>query len=381
MHRIKINLCSVLQGVLISLIVCFAVNPISCKITETGIDVISGDYVPPVLQEVEVIDDKSVRISFSESIILNGFTITEHIDDVSNALEHSETEELSLALKTVTDFTNCINADFIYKNDNKQIEFVFDKNTIVGKTYNVFGVVEDVIGNSLTFCVPFIGFNSKVVKMIMTEVRSVSDSKNNFREYVEFLVLEEGNLAGVQVLIGGEESKTYDFPAIDVKKGDVIVYHPERLGENIVDELVEDITLCNHTDSNGNARDLWGSSEKSVIGNNDDIIILYDQVNDFVMDAVMFRKADTVAWSKNKQLAADFINDAGIYDSSDIDNANYTKGGTAPVSASAKHTLQRLNTNDILQKMQEHETVEYPVKVDSESWQIEKASFSPGVVE
>ena len=139
--------------------------------------------------------------------------------------------------------------------------------------------------------------------------------------------------------------------------------------------------MCKHTDSNDNARDLWGSAEKSVIGNNDDIIILYDQVNDFGMDAVMFRKADTVAWSKNKQLAADFINDAGIYDSSDIDNANYTKGGAAPVSASAKHTLQRINTNDILQKIQNDEEIEYPVNVDSESWQIVKGGFSAGAVE
>ena len=69
MRKIKINLSSVLQGILISIIVCFAVNPISCKITETGIDVISGDYVPPVLQKVEVIDDKSVRISFTEGIL------------------------------------------------------------------------------------------------------------------------------------------------------------------------------------------------------------------------------------------------------------------------------------------------------------------------
>jgi hypothetical protein len=217
--------------------------------------------------------------------------------------------------------------------------------------------------------------------MIMTEVRSVSDSKNGFREFVEFLVIEEGNVAGVQIQIGGEESKTYAFPAIDVKKGDVIVYHPEKVGDGIADELFDDLTLCQHTDSNENARDLWGTSEKSVIGNNDDIIVLYDQVNDFIIDAVMFRKADTITWTKNKQLAADFINDAGIYDSSDIENANYTKGGTAPVSASAKHTLQRIDTSDILQKIYNDEKVELPVKVDSESWQIVKGAFSPGVVE
>ncbi len=381
MIKFKEIICVIVQTLVVVLLVCLAVCPFSCKITEAGIDVISGDFAPPILETVEVIDDKNVKVSFSEYVKLHGYVITEHIENVSDSSEHSTTEELSVALQAVTNFNEGLNANFLYENDNHILSFTFDDRTKIGKNYYIYGVVEDRAGNSLTFCVPFIGFNSKVVKMIMTEVRSVSDSKNDLREYVEFLVLEEGNLAGVQVLIGGEESKKYSFPAIDVKKGDLIVYHPERLGENIADELSEDITLCKHTDSNDNARDLWGSAEKSVIGNNDDIIILYDQVNDFIMDAVMFRKADTVAWSKNKQLAADFINDAGIYDSSDIDNANYTKGGSAPVSASAKHTLQRLNTSDILQKLKNGEQIEYPVKVDSESWQIVKGGFSAGAVE
>ena len=382
MNKLKKIIFVSLQSIIIAGIVCFAVCPISCKISETGIEVIGGDYVPPVLESVNVIDDKTVKVNFSESINLKGYVITEYIEDESDSYEHSTDEELSLALRTVTDFNNGIVCELSFENDNSVVVFSLHESTKIGKKYNIFAVVEDKTGNSLTCCVPFVGFNSKVAKMIMTEVRSVSDSKNGFREYVEFLVIEEGNLAGVQIQIGGEESKTYTFPAIDVKKGDVIVYHPEKVGEGIVDELFDDLTLCHHTDSNENARDLWGTSEKSVIGNNDDIIVLYDQVKDFIMDAVMFRKADTVTWTKNKQLAADFINDAGIYDSSDIENANYTKGGTAPVSASAKHTLQRLNTSDILQKIQNDEEIEYPVKVDSDSWQIVKGGgFSVGVVE
>jgi len=380
MIKLKEVLCVVVQTLVVVLLVCLAVCPFSCKITEAGIDVISGDFAPPVLESVEVIDDKNVKVIFSEYVKLHGFVITEHIEDVSDSDEHSTTEELSVALQAVTNFNEGLNANFLYENDNHILSFTFEESTKIGKIYNIYGVVEDRTGNSLTFCVPFIGFNSNVVKMLMTEVRSVSDSKNGFREFVEFLVLEEGNLAGVQILIGGEDSKKYSFPAIDVKKGDLIVYHPERLGENIVDELSEDITLCKHTDSNDKARDLWGSAEKSVIGNNDEIIFLYDQVNDFIMDAVMFRKADTVAWAKNKQTAADFINDAGIYDSSDIDNANYTKGGTAPVSVSAKHTLQRLNAAEILQALNTDKQIEYPVKVDSDSWQIVKNSYSPGEI-
>ena len=43
--------------------------------------------------------------------------------------------------------------------------------------------------------------------------------------------------------------------------------------------------------------------------------------------------------------------------------------------------MRKLNTSDILQKIHNDEKVELPVKVDSESWQIVKGAFSPGVVE
>lgn len=380
MKELKKILFIALQSFAIAGVVCFAVCPFSCKISETGIEVIGGDYAPPILETVNVIDDKTVKVSFSESIKLQGFVITEHKEDESDSYEHSTNEELSLSLRTVTDYENKIPVNVVFESDNSVAVFNLEERTKIGKTYYIYGVVEDRTGNTLTFCVPFIGYNSQVVKMIMTEVRSVSDSKNDLREFVELLVIEDGNLAGIQIQIGGEESKSYDFPPIDVKRGEVIVFHAEKLGENIVDELSEDITLCKHTDSNDKARDLWGHAEKSQIGNNDDIIVLYDKVNEFVLDAVMFRKADTVSWTKNKQIAADLIDDAGIYESSDIDNANYTKGGTAPVGASAKHTLQRMNSLEILEQIQNEQEIEYPVKVDCESWQIVRGGYSPGTI-
>ena len=75
MNKLKKIIFVSLQSIMITSIVCFAVCPISCKISETGIEVIGGDYVPPVLESVNVIDDKTVKCYISNEE-LEEFDIT-----------------------------------------------------------------------------------------------------------------------------------------------------------------------------------------------------------------------------------------------------------------------------------------------------------------
>ena len=41
----------------------------------------------------------------------------------------------------------------------------------IGAHYELYGCVSDKIGNSLTFCVPFTGYNFFVPKLIMSELQ------------------------------------------------------------------------------------------------------------------------------------------------------------------------------------------------------------------
>ena len=87
------------QTVFLVGITVFCVVPVSCKVSEEGILFVGGDYVSPVLEDVTVIDDKTVQISFSEKIRLVNFVVSEQIEDISDSSEHSETIELSPAHK------------------------------------------------------------------------------------------------------------------------------------------------------------------------------------------------------------------------------------------------------------------------------------------
>lgn len=371
---------SIIQALLITFVVCFVVFPFSCKITPEGIDIIGGDYSPPVLNEITVIDSHTVTVSFSEEVVLKGSIISPFIKDVSDSNEHSSGMELSPALDAAGGGFGALDASFEYLENNTVLKFNIEEGTKTGKTYEIYGIVEDSIGNTLTFCVPFSGYNEKVAKMIMTEIRTCTDSASDKREYVEFLVVEEGNLAGLEVRFGGGEKYNYDFGAYDVNKGDIITLHTEKGSNDVSDEDSDKLDLCTHSDANDNARDLWCENTKGIIGNNDDIIVLYNLVDKTVMDAVMFRQEKTTAWSKTKQELADFIDDAGIYDSGCIDNASFTKGGDAVVGTSYKHPLHRVDAFRIYEKVLRGECIELPLQSEQSSWKIVKNSCSPGAV-
>ena len=56
------------EAVVIAGITVLAVMPVSCKITEQGVKIISGDYVPPVLNDFVVLDESTLRLEFSEKV-------------------------------------------------------------------------------------------------------------------------------------------------------------------------------------------------------------------------------------------------------------------------------------------------------------------------
>lgn len=369
---------AMIQAVLIAGAVCLFVVPLSCKITPEGVDIIGGDYNPPILKEITVLDNYSIRLDFSEPVKIKSSVVSPFIEDISDSFEHSFTSDLSPALAAATGQYGYLEAKLEYQNDNRNILYTLKESTVVGKKYEIYGVVEDYIGNSLTFCIPFTGFNSKVAGMIMTEIRSVPDTKNNMQEFIEFLVVNEGNLSGLKMKFSGGEKVDYDFPPVDVKKGDIIVLHTESGNSNCKDELGDDLTLSVHNDAYDNARDLWTGFTKGVLGTYDDVVVLYDKVNDFVMDALMYRNTATEKWSGPKQTLADFVADSCIYDSSDISNASIAKGEGAEVACAAKHTLQRQDINAIIEKLKSEDKLELPIKADSQSWKIVRGGYSPG---
>lgn len=368
-----------LQACLIAGITLAAVIPFSCKVTTQGIEIIGGDYSNPKLETISVVDERTVKISFSEEIKLNDIVVSPVLPGISDSSVSSKTEDLSMALAAASGEYGHINASIEYSEDKKTALINLEQPTVVGKSYEIFGVVEDFIGNTLTFCIPFVGYNSYVPKIIFTEAqikyqKGSKDGKTIYRgEYLELLALENGNLAGLEIVSGSDgESKKYCFPAIDVVQGEIILVHFRTVGDGCINEDGENLNLATAPHSKDGIRDLWSESTVAHFNDSSDVIILRNTVDGTIIDALMYAADDAVEWKKGVADFAVLAGETGIYNSSDISNACSSKGTTTLKSITRQDSLDILNT------VINEEEYDYPFVNDEENWIVE--AVSPGIL-
>ncbi|MCR4742586.1 MAG: hypothetical protein K5866_06945 [Treponema sp.] len=383
MSKIKEILLVLLQALLISFIVIIAVLPVSCKITESGIQLVGGDYSPPELVSFTVLDEKRLLVNFSEAVDFTDLVLSPRIPGFSDSEESSENLNLSESIAAALGSAGAISVSYVASEDLKSYTFEFEEETQVGKAYEFYACVVDKIGNSLNLAIPFTGYNSRVPKIMMTEVHAKmaaqksEEIENDFRrlEYVEFLVLEDGNLVGLEFVSGkAGEDKKYVFPAVEVHKGEIFLLHLRSKGNGCVSEEGDDLTLATNTYSSPEYRDLWLLKDEKFTDYTTDILVVRDSVSNKIIDAFMYRAEDVDNWST--KLKTDFSLNADIceiYESGDTENATLTTG------LSETRYLIRNGTDLIYQKLLNGESVDFHVKADSQSWYISKEN-SPGRV-
>lgn len=366
----------IIQTLAITGIVLFGVNPFSCKITETGIEIVGGDYVSPTLTELKVIDDKTILLSFSERVKLTSVVVSPRIQGISDSNYHSDNENLSPSLAAAVGQYGKLEASIEYLEEDKSVVFHLEEATEIGREYEVFGVVEDRIGNTLTFCTSFSGFNSFIPKMIITEVqikygKGSSGGKAIYRgEYVELLALEDGNLIGLELFSASDgEKKKYLFPNVEVSKGEVILVHLRTVADGCINET-DDFNAATAPHSKDGIRDLWDINETARYNDNSDVIILRNRVDGTIFDGVMYRSNDTVVWKDGVADYAVELQKYGIYESFEVENANTSTGCTT------LRSLTRQNSQEIYNTIMNNEEYEFPFPVDSDSWIVQ--SVSPG---
>ena len=74
------------------------VIPVSCKLTEEGIRITAGDYAAPVIENLEVLDGRTLKMDFSERVKVKSVVVSKMIKNVSDSMDHSDTIEASPAL-------------------------------------------------------------------------------------------------------------------------------------------------------------------------------------------------------------------------------------------------------------------------------------------
>ena len=220
-------------------------------------------------------------------------------------------------------------------------------------------------------------------QLIFTEVQteSVSQSSKEKKagiarnEFVEFLVLKGGNLAGLELCSGYDgETKKFVFPPLDVQTGEVLLVHMRNRGEGCINETGDELDLAFAPYSHNEVRDLWTDIDTTTLGNKTDVLILRNTADNKLIDAFMYRAGNIEAWTKTMIDYSQLIDESDIYESGDIENAFISDGITAT------KTMVRSGALELQQKVlsgEEGEEIEFPVKSGTDTWGI-PAEPSPG---
>lgn len=332
----------------------FSLSGASCNISSTGIEIVPFSNTPPKLLTHSFIDESSLVMSFTGEVLLKNLQILEKTPDGQEVLF---SEATSCKLENDSALTN---EGF---NEYYNLEVSFEKNTVCGNNYVLSGTAEDLQGNSLLFEIAFTGFNSRIPNVILSEIRSAY-TKPKY-EFIEFFVLTDGNLAGMELLSAydGPEAD-YVFPAVEVKKGDYFVLHMRNDGEGCIDEVGDNLNLAFYSDSVENVRDLWVSNNSARIGNSD-VILLKNRKGGQILDGIMFNQSANVQWQKELQVEyAKLLFDAKLWAGGfDVLNAVNSDGVTAT------RTLSRQNIVSLYEAFS-NDKLSYPFIVDDSHWAV-----------
>ena len=379
MKKYRELLLLLLQTCLLVCITVVAVLPVSCKMSEEGVTVYDGDYSAPVIESIEVLDEKTVQMNFSEGVKIGSVVVSKFIGGISDSILHSDTEKVSDAIEAAGGEFGRLDVEAEVSEDGLTVTYTMQEDCEVGEPYEIFGTVEDETGNSLTFCVPFTGYNSRVPDLIFTEVQikyAKGSEKGNvvYRgEFVELLALCDGNLGGLELVGGADgESKKFVFPAVEVSQGELIMVHLRTVGEGCVNELGENLDEATAPYAVSGVRDLWSENTTARYNDDSDVIILRNSATESVLEAFMYAVEDASEWKKGPVVLAKEAAAAGIYDGEGIEYAaiNYK---TTP-----KKSFIRLDASQILSDILEGNDYVYPINQCAENWEV--GNVTPGTL-
>ncbi len=366
------------QTFVLSAVTIFCVAPVSCRATEEGIVMLTGDYEAPKLTDFSVIDESTLQLVFSESVKLLNTVVSPKLEGISDSMEHSETAVPSPAIEATSGALGKIDAEVHVQEDGRSFTVVLEVACEVGKSYEFLGIVEDKVGNTLTFCIPFTGFNSRIPELIITEAqikyaKGSSGGKEIYRgEFVEFLTLKGGNLGGLELVSGSDgESKKYCFPAVEVEKGQVFIAHLRTVAEGCVDER-EDFDEAKAPHSAAGILDLWSENTSARLHDNADVIVVRNGVSGLLLDAFMYADVKTLEWKSRPAEFAAKAAAAGIYETGDVSEAVLCSG------VSPLKSFKRTDAEVLCEAVLAGEDYVYPVRNSGDLWEV--GPVTPGTL-
>lgn len=338
----------------------FAIAPVSCKMTEEGVEIQSGDKSCPTVENFETTDSSTVTVTCSEEVVITDVTLTKEntgseggtetdktqaADKTAEVEEKQESEEVKkeggsnenggvkeeaessenpddaaeTGSKTETAKEVIPIESITYENEGKTAQITLGEETKTGESYILSAVITDSNGNSVDYEQSFAGFNENPAVLILSEIRTKADSKKSVSDFIEFYCLKGGNTHGITLYsaYAGKDCD-YAFPAMEVKTGEYITLHNRTYDEEkekAVSETGEDLTLSKANESSS-SRDLWREGTEAKTGVTGDVLVLKNTSTGKIYDGILFSKAESQKWSRKLQKEyAETLYSSGIWKS------------------------------------------------------------------
>lgn len=261
--------------------------PVSCAMEEGGVEIVKNNYDSPSLESVVVKDERNVDVTFSKTVSpINTYFCT---DDGEQ------------------DTAKCFGGGDV-------VTVTANSDLYIGKTYILGGKVKDGGGNTLTFAVPVLGYNSHPAEVIISAVhpKYEKDSKaQNYKdEFIQLYVTKAGNLSGFTLHTGKMGATELFLPTAEVNKGEIVTVHLQALENGCKDETGDNTNLASSRYSSrvrdvwaylvdytkGAGEDVWAkNTATNCLSESDEVILLCN--GDEVLDAVLYAAEDTPEWN------------------------------------------------------------------------------------
>jgi len=333
------------SGITIGALLCLA--PVSCCLSRTGIKIISHDVQFPEIHSFSVVDKEHLNLVCSVPVTFSDLILWERRPD-----------------GTPGDAAGSVAV--ISKPEQSNVTLAVSPPVVSGTEYVLTGCAGDGTGNTVTFSLPFTGYNDHPALLMLSEIRSIRSGSKY--EFIELYVLESGSTAGFELVSAADgDSKKYRFPAVEVCKGEFIVVHCRKSEEpQACDETGKSLSVSQSVESCTAARDLWGMETTACIGKSD-VILLTAKNGSEIRDAVLFLEEKHEKWpDESFQRAAVRAVSAGVWN-----------GGSEAASAvrcdgtTATRTLSRQNFKVVISS--------HSISADASDWFVTATgTASPG---
>ncbi|HRR01383.1 MAG TPA: hypothetical protein P5286_00660 [Treponemataceae bacterium] len=260
----------------------------SCLVDPETISVWGGDMTVPELASVHTLSAREVSVEFTDTV------------SVSSAL-----------VECPDDPGRIIGTSWNAEEDSNTVIFTLSENPGIGVSAVLNAAVRDARGNSLSFSVLFIGYNERVPRLLINEIRTGYDKPKV--EYMELVVLSDGNLAGVQIENAMNSKQCYyEFPFCEVRAGDYVLWHLRSVEEGLVTES-DRMDASAGKDSSPFAWDFWDVQDRSPLKSTN-VLLVRERSGGPVMDALLCAETDKSEWPSDAlRLAAETAVSAGVW--------------------------------------------------------------------